>query len=193
MLFVKKELTLALLAAVGLAQCAGCVVRSVEPWLESKALAFESDLLGGWIGSDANANNVAMTFIQGENNSYVMQYSSKDGQGTFEARLAKFGSDYYMDFKPKENAPGIDGLLLFPMHTAARLELGKDRLVLRQLDYGAVKGAAKLGRLRGLRYSWVEEDDIVLTSSTEELQRFLLSLDRNSELFAPAIRMRRTD
>jgi hypothetical protein len=175
-----------------LALAPGCLVRSVEPWLKNDSLVFEEDLLGGWIGKAADGGEVAMTFLRGEGlGGYVVQYASKDGQGTFAARLGKFGSDYYLDFRPKEGAPGVDGLLLFPMHSVARLEIGTETLSVYVLNFEAVKNAAKLKRLRDLRYTWDDENELVLVSTTEELQRFLLGLGRDSSLFNPPIRLSR--
>jgi hypothetical protein len=185
------------LAAACLLAAPGCVVRSVHSWLKSDSLTFEEDLLGGWVGTGMDGKPVAMTFLR-EDEGYVVQYSSGDGQGTFLAVLGKFGGDYFLDFTPKEGAPGVDGLQLFPTHTVARLELGKDRVALRMLGYGAVLAAARLDRLRGVQFSMIEEkgkgeDKVLLfTSTTEEMQRFVLSLDRSSELWEKPIVLNRT-
>jgi len=181
-----------LLALTILALAPACLVRSVEPWLKADSFTFEEELLGGWIGkADDGGGDVAMTFLRAEGpGTYVVQYAGKDGQGTFVARLGKFGSDYYLDFRPKEGAPGVDGLLLFPMHSVARLELGADSLVVHILNNDAVKEAAKVDRLDRLKSVW-DDDELVLVSTTEEMQRFLLGLGRESKLFAPPMRLSR--
>lgn len=177
------------LAVLGLAPA--CLVRSVEPWLKADSLTFEDDLLGGWIGNGTDGGDIAMTFLRADGSgAYVVQYAGKDEQGTFVGRLAKFGSDYYLDFRPKEGGPGVDGLLLFPMHSVARIELGPSSLVVYILNYEAVKQAAKLDRLGTLKYVW-DDDDLVLVSTTDELQRWLLGLGRDSKLFAPPMRLTR--
>lgn len=188
----RSQSRMLLVACVLFLICPGCLVRSVHPWLQKSSIGFEEDLLGGWVGVAADGSNVAMTFVRGEGNDYVIQYSSKDGQGTFVGHVGKFGADYVLDFRPKEGAPGVDGLLLLPTHSVARLELGREKLALRQLDYGAVKSAGKLDRLRDVKYAWTDDDELVMTSNSEELQRFILSLDRNSELFAQPIRLNRS-
>jgi hypothetical protein len=178
--------------ALLLALCSSCIVRSVEPWLQDSSIVFEEDLLGGWVGKDASGSDVAMTFLRAEKgNAYDVQFIGKDGRGAFRGRLGKFGSDYYLDYRPAEGAQGIDGFMLFPTHSAARLEIGPDSLVVRPLDYPAMKAAAKLERLRGVKYVWDEADELVLISSTEDLQRFLVSLRRDSEYFSPPMRLTR--
>jgi hypothetical protein len=117
-------------AALSLMLCTSCIIRSVHPWLKADALTFEEDLLGGWIGT-GESSKTAMTFARGESaNVYTVQYSSGDQQGTFEGRVAKFGGDYYLDFRPLNGAPGVDGMLLCRTHSIARLELGGSNLVI---------------------------------------------------------------
>lgn len=187
---LKRAIALGMaLLVLGLAPA--CLVRSVEPWLKPDSLTFEDDLLGGWVGSGTNGGEVAMTFLRADGpGAYIVQYVDKDGQGTFVAKLAKFGADYYLDFRPKESGPGVDGMLLFPTHSVARLEVGASTLVVHILNYDAVKQAAKLDRLGTLKYVW-DDDDLVFVSTTDEMQRFLLGLGRDSKLFAPPMRLAR--
>jgi len=172
-----------------------CVVRSVHSWIKADSFTFESGLVGGWVGIGERAD-VAMTFVReddarGGGEAYIVQYSSKDGQGTFLSRIGKFGGDLFLDLTPKEGGPGIDGFLLYPMHSLAKLELRGDDLSVRTLDYGQMKAAAKLGRLSGLKYSWDLEDELVITSDTDELHSFIHTLERDSVLLAPPIRLAR--
>lgn len=177
-------------ALVALLCLPACIVRSVHSWVKDDSITFEEDLLGGWTGSDAKGNAVAMTFVRGADNHYIVQYSDKDSHGIFEGKLAKFGADYYMDFRPKEAARGVDGMLLFPTHTVARLEIGPGQLTVCILNYDALESAAKMDRLRDLKFAW-EEDELLITSSSPELQQFLLGLGRDSKLYSEPIRLAR--
>jgi len=177
-------------AMIALLILPGCIVRSVHSWVKDDSIVFEEDLLGGWTGAAGDGENVAMTFVRGSDNNYIVQYSDKESHGIFEGKLAKFGTDYYMDFRPKEGADGVDGMLLFPMHTVARLEIGSGQLALSMLNYDALKSAAKLDRLRDLKYTW-EEDELLITSSSSDLERFLLGLERDSKLYSEPIRLAR--
>lgn len=168
----------------------GCIVRSVHSWVKDDSITFEEDLLGGWTGADEKGESVAMTFVRGADNSYIVQYSDKDSHGIFEGKLGKFGTDYFMDFRPKETAQGVDGMLLFPTHTVARLEIAPGQLTVRLLSYDAMKSAAKLDRLRDLKYAW-EENELLITSNSSELEPFLLGLGRDSNLYAEPIKLAR--
>lgn len=178
------------LAIVALLALPGCIVRSVHSWVKDDAITFEDDLLGGWTGADEKGEPVAMTFIRGAGHNYIVQYSDKDSHGIFEGKLAKFGADFYMDFRPKDQAQGVDGMLLFPTHTAARLEIGSSQLTVRPLSYGEMKSAAKLDRLGDLKYVW-EDDELLIISSTPDLQRFLLGLGLNSKLYSEPLKLAR--
>jgi hypothetical protein len=182
---IQKGLLLVLVGAVCLT---GCMVRSVHPWLREQNLVFEEDLLGGWVGTGEN-EGVAMTFVTTKGNTYQIQYADKDNHGVFVGQLGRFGRDYFIDFRPADKAPNADGYLVFPAHSVARLEIGRDTLTVHQLNYGAVKAAAKLDRLRGLRYAWDSDDELILVSTTEDLEQFITSLGRDSNLYAPPIRL----
>jgi len=186
-----RQLLASVLALALAGLLSSCMVRSVHSWIKESSATFEEDLLGGWVGGEERAD-VAMTFVRGNNGGYVMQYSSKDGQGTFVGRIAKIGGDFFVDFSPKEGAPGVDGMLLYRMHSLAKLELRGDRLTVRPLDYDQVKAAAQLDRLSGLKYAWDDEKDLVITSPTEDLEAFIHTLGRDSNLLAPPIRLTRT-
>ncbi len=183
----RRKLAL-LLALVVSIFCTGCLVRSVQPWLKADTLIFEDDLLGGWVGT-AERTDVAMTFVAERDNAYRAQYSDKDEHGLFPGRLAKFGSDFYLDFWPEDKPSGVDGLLLFPSHSVARLEISSDNLTILPLDYDAVKAAAKLNRLGTLRYAWDDGGELIFISDTEEMQQFLLGLGRTSTFYAQPIRL----
>lgn len=186
----RKQNLLLAVALIAILLLPGCIVRSVHSWLRDDSITFEEDLIGGWTGTDDKGGTVAMTFVRGADNNYVVQYSDKDSHGIFEGRLGKFGTDYFMDFRPKEEPQGVDGMLLFPTHTVAHLEIGTISLVLRMLNYDEVKAAAKMDRLRDIQYAW-EGDDLLFTSSSSDLQRFLLSLSQSSKLYAPPIKLSR--
>jgi hypothetical protein len=178
------------LMLVALLLLPGCIVRSVHCWLKESSIVFEEDLLGGWVGGAADGDTVAMTFVRGADNTYIVQYSDKDSHGIFEGKLAKFGTDYYMDFRSKEEPQGVDGMLLFPTHTLARLEIGSGQLRVVLLNYDALKSAARLDRLRDLQCTW-EDNELLITSPSSDLERFLLSLSRDSKLYSETIQLAR--
>jgi hypothetical protein len=177
-----------LVAALLLMLQGSCVVRSVHPWFPASDAVFEPDLLGGWVGT-SEGKDVAMTFVRAEEdgNAYLMQYQSGDARGNFRARLGKLSGEYYLDFCPVDARTGIDGLLLFPTHSVAKMELAPEKLVIRQMDYEVAKARAQRDRLGELKYAWDDENELLLSSRSDELRSFLVSSSRDKELYAPAM------
>lgn len=163
-----------------------CVIRSVHPWLASSDVAFEPELLGGWVGSDGG-KDVAMTFVRGDGNFYFVQYQSGDTRGSFRALLGKVSGEYYLDYRPIDGPPGVDGMLLYPTHSVARLEISAERLVVQQMNYDVVKARAQLERLRGITHAWDEEHELLITSKSDDLRSFLASHSRDNELYVPPV------
>ena len=60
------------LALVALLVLPGCIVRSVHSWLRDDSITFEEDLIGGWTGADEKGDSVAMTFVRGADNNYIV-------------------------------------------------------------------------------------------------------------------------
>ncbi|MBI2956221.1 MAG: hypothetical protein HYY26_02790 [Acidobacteria bacterium] len=179
---------------VALAACSlfpSCLLRSAHPWFNEDDVVFERELLGGWVGPDEN-NPLAMTLVQADPNRYTVQYSSRDGQGVFEARLARLAGTYFMDFRPADEAPGLHGVLFLPTHSVARIEWEKDNLRLYLFNYDAVKDAARQGSLRELEYEWTEEGkELLVVSRPDELRRFLMGHAFDPSLFADPILLTR--
>ncbi len=184
----RRKSVLALAAVAALALMPGCIVRSIHPWFGKLDVTFESELLGGWVGV-GEGSRLAMTFGRGEGNTYIVQYLNEDGRGVFVGTLGKIAGEFYLDFRPVEPPQGIDGLLLFPTHSLARLELGRDRLSVAVLNYEGVKAAAKRDRFKDYRHIWHDEDEILFTAPAEDMRRFVVAHGRDSELFQQPLRL----
>ena len=169
---------------------ASCVVRSAHPWFPSRDVVFEQDLLGGWVGTDGG-RDVAMTFVRDKGNAYFMQYQSGDVRGSFRALLGKVSGEYYLDYRPIENPPGIDGMMFFPTHAVARLEIGAEKLVVRAVDYDVLKVRAQAEKLRGITFAWDEANELLITSKSDELRTFLVNNSRDEDLYAPPLTLTR--
>jgi len=163
-----------------------CVIRSVHPWFPSSDVVQETDLLGGWVGSE-QGKDVAVTFVRGDKNEYIVQYVEGTTYGTFRGTLGKIGGEFFLDFRPVEAPPGIEGLISFPMHSVAKLEIGSEKLVLRRMNYNLAKSRAAGEKLGNLAITWDDENEMLITAKSEDLRSFLSSNSRDENLFAPAI------
>lgn len=167
-----------------------CVVRSVHAWFTSSDVTQETDLLGGWVGTEGG-KDVAMTFVRGDKNSYVVQYVEGTTYGTFRGTLGKIGGEYFLDFRPVEAPPGIEGLIFFPSHSVVKLEIGSEKLVVRRMNYNVAKARASGDKLANLSVSWDDENEMFITAKSEDLRSFLSSNSKDETLFSPAITLTR--
>ncbi len=182
--------TLMLLALVTMATQSSCVIRSVHPWFPSSDVTHEPDLLGGWVGSQ-QGKDVAVTFVRGDKNEYIVQYVEGTDYGTFRGTLGKIGGEYFLDFRPVEAPPGIEGLISFPAHSVAKLEIGSERLVIRRMNYGLAKSRASGEKLANLAVTWDDENEMLITAKSDDLRSYLSSNSRDENLFGPAITLTR--
>lgn len=180
------KMALALCAVALMLLQGSCVVRSIHPWFPQTDVVNEQDLLGGWVGTN-EGKDVAMTFVRGERNEYFMQYQSGDARGSFRALLGKLSGEYYLDFRAVDPPNGVDGMLLFPTHSVAKVELAAERLVVRPMDYDEVKARAQGGKFSDLKFAWDDENEVIINSKSDELRSFLVSHSRDKELYAPPI------
>jgi len=102
------------------------------------------------------------------------------------------GAHYYLDFTPAgKSGDNVESLLLLPTHSVAKLEFDRDNLKVFLLNYDALKAAARRHQLIYARTEQVEEDEVLVVSSSDELQAFLIANATNSDLFREAFRLKR--
>jgi len=178
------------LAVILMATQSSCVIRSIHPWFPSSDIVQEPDLLGGWVGAE-QGKDVAVTFVRGDKNEYIVQYVEGTMYGTFRATLGKIGGEFFLDFRPVEAPPGIEGLISFPTHSIAKLEIGSEKLVIRRMNYGLAKSRASGEKLANLSITMDDENEMLITAKSEDLRTYLSSNSRDENLFGPAISLAR--
>ncbi|MBI3404373.1 MAG: hypothetical protein HY046_02830 [Acidobacteria bacterium] len=183
-----RRILLASALCLALLANSGCIVRSINPWFGKLDVTFENDLLGGWVGPE-QGTHLAMTFVHGQGDTYLVQYSNDDGHGIFQGTLARIAGEYYMDFRPVEGPNSADGVLLFPTHSVARLEFGRDKLSVYLLQYDTVKAAAQKDKLKETKFMWDDENELLLTAPPEDLKAFLVLHHRDQDWFKPPLQL----
>lgn len=100
--------------------------------------------------------------------------------------LTEIGKHKYMDFKPLPVEPSLtDGLFSFNYiyaHTFARYRVEGGRLFLEFIDGQYIQELIEKKRIR-LKHEVINEDEIILTASTEELRAFILKYEDDELLF----------
>jgi hypothetical protein len=168
----------------------GCVP-SLNPLYLERDLVYDPAFLGEW---SEDGTKDKWRFEPGEDRSYRVTFRDGDEEGVFIVRLLELDGHRYLDFEPVRDgikAMGQTGFYQIhwvPAHTFARVELkdGVLRMAMVNVDWLAKKLEQDPGCLAHRRRG---DDDLVLTASTEELQRFVQ--EHRTELFGDTMELRR--
>ena len=175
---------LAAMAILATGCFAGSDLTTRHPFLAEKALVFEPALLGAWRLKGSPSDD--LTFESAGAGTYKVTVRVFDEQVVMEGRLGRLGKLFFLDLvlvsgtkgPPDESrqAPSL------PEHLLLRFSLEKDVLRGALLDPDWLKPAVGRGEVR-LGYELVD-GDVVLTATTEELQRFLAQYARDKRAFS---------
>jgi len=162
-----KELAFFVLAIT----LSGCFIQSLYPLYTDKEVIFEEKLIGKW----SENGDYILEFKKGEGKTYKMRvFDGKDGR--FEAHLVKLKDMMFLDIYPNdetmEGAQGFYRMHLLPVHTFMKIDEIDPNLQLRTLDYEKVSEMLKEDP-NLLKHEVLEEEHIVLTAPTKQLQEFM--------------------
>jgi len=152
--------------------CSGCLALSVHPLYTDEDVFFESALIGTW-AEDKDGDTWAFELL--EEDAYRLIITEDGEASNFVAHLLRLEDHTFLDLFPEELEHG-NGWYQFhflPVHTFFRLSLEGDKLELAFLDPEWLKDRSKAGELQ--LYHEFRDDQIILTASTEELQKFVLA------------------
>ena len=147
---------------------AGCVVSSLHPLFTEKDLAFDPSFLGTWAGMDEDDT---LVFQAGEGKAYDLAYVTEGQTLKFKVHLVQLGELQFFDVYPKVSKEH-DAFHLIPAHTIWRVQKDGDLLRTAWLDQGWLEEKTAKRKIR-IPHQTVE-DRLILTASTEELQKFVL-------------------
>lgn len=175
----------ALLVLVPALLSTGCVL-SLQPIGTEENAVFEPKLVGVWKEPQSKET---WAFTRAGEKQYRVQYTLRSGETvTFSGHLARLENMRILDLRVErpddsENEPTYGFVL--PTHWFLRIDQVEPTLQMRQIDYTWLEKLLA-HQPDALRHE-VIEDRIVLSASTEELQRFLLKYADTKEAFsAPA-------
>ena len=192
----KTLLPVALAALCGMA---GCLPTSINPLYTDKDLAFDPALVGVW--SDKDDSKETWTFEKAGEKSYkFVLYAENDGKaGQFEAHLLKIGDTRFLDFFPDEsgiaemNRSDFYKIHLVRTHSFLKVSQIEPTLQMTPLDLKWLREF--LGKNpQAIRHEKIGDGDdaqIVLTASTAELQKFVLTHLKTEGAFGDPINLKR--
>lgn len=162
---MRKALSLFFLIATSF--LCSCLVLSVDPLYTSKDVLFDEELLGRW------QNEEALVQFEKKGDSYHLTWTEDDEVIQFKATLLRLKGRLFLDLETAEEPE--DELLLLPVHMFARIRMEGSNLTVQMMETDAVETMAKEGKLAmGHKLSPGPAASVLLTGTTEELQKFVL-------------------
>jgi hypothetical protein len=182
-----------LTAGLALTVLTGCVTLSVYPYYTAKDVTFDPALVGVWAEpGKTNADRETWTFERVDDQSYRLTVTEDDKKTGYDARLFKLKGHTLLDCLPRERTD-----CLIPGHVLLRVDSLQPALEMRLLDYGW------LGKLiekqpKAIRHVMVpgygqkaDDEMLVLTADTAELQKFVLKHLQTEDAWSDKIEMTR--
>lgn len=203
-----KTLLFYLLAAL----LGGCVpIFSINPLYTEKDVVFKEELLGVW--ADPNSPEGAWEFKRNDESKNAYQLTvdiGDEAKGLFDARLVNLKGQLFLDVYPAQKGLNqtMEGLeekakdpnstvwplnfaFLVPVHTFIKVDSIEPMLTMRLTDDDLMEKLLEQDP-KAVKHAVLDEDRVVLTASTEELQAFVLKYAAGDKLFENPFALKRT-
>jgi len=179
-----KVLSTLLLGLAALAS-PGCLVVHLAPLYDDRSIEWDDQLLGTWENEE---DRVTLVVTKGEWRSYSIAWRDTFGEQRVTGHLTRIGQDRFMDLTP---AVGVDhGPLLVVAHGSCWIELAGDTLTVAALDYDWLSSRPQRPLLPA--HAFDERENLIITSSTAQLRRWLQRNVARQQLFSPPMTFVRT-
>lgn len=179
-----------LICLVGAFLLTGCEVRSLRPLVTDVDAIFDPALLGTWV-EKGDEQGVMMKFRKSGEKGYQMTLETAKGATHFDARLIQLRSSKILDLSPQlgqshdEDDSSLYYNHLIPTHSFARINVKNSTLSISSLSHDNLKSLIAQGQL-DIGHVVLDNDVILLTAGTPELQRFLSQHADEVNFFAAA-------
>ena len=169
----------------------GCFVKSLHPFYRENDVLYKKELTGNWLGNDSSTwkieqgmKSTGLFKPETPDNAYLVTYTDKKGTAKFKVHLFQLRNRYFLDFYPEEVESSNDMMAahLVPMHTVARVDLSQGKMTIQWYNEEWLIGLFRQNKIR-IAHEKVPSDEgktggddfqVVLTASTEDLQKFML-------------------
>ncbi|MHC5111208.1 MAG: hypothetical protein ACYTHJ_15170 [Planctomycetota bacterium] len=168
---------------------AGCV-RTIHPLYTKESVTFDPRLIGQWTDDDSDKS---WQFSKHGESAYKLVYINDGKRGDFIVHLVRIGNELFLDFFPEEpelNNNEFYKFHIFPVHTFAHVQQVEPLLKMRFPDPKWLE-AYLASHPDALRHE-VVDDEVLLTASSKELQKFWLSHASTDEAFGDPSRLQRS-
>lgn len=177
---MKRLIVLALLAGIGLSSC----IFTFHPLYSDDVLIDIPGLEGAFVDRNSfsgvtTQDSSTWTFEREGKGEYTLEIVEKGKTGTMEVHAVKLGGEYFLDFfvdeAESDAIPEFVMWHLVPMHTFAKVRVHNDKLELMYINAEWAQENLEKHRIRiehETRKHNNETEFILLTASTEDLQKF---------------------
>ena len=173
-------------AVIVIALFAACIP-SVNPFYRDKDVAFDARLLGEWQETGTTDEPEVWKFEKADDRAYKLEVTEKGGKhGQLEAHLFKLKQDYFLDLIPADcnyatNQSDLIAASMYPGHLLVRVTQIEPELKIAFSDFDWLE---KYLEAHPKALAHLKNDDrLLLTASTSELQKFVLKHLGDGELF----------
>jgi len=178
----------------------GCVpVVSVYPLYGDKDIVFDEKLLGAWTSNPDQPGEQWLFERHSDptlKNVYKLALADTEGnKGLYRARLVKLEGKLFLDIYPEAPVSAEGGALplnapcFAPMHTFTCIEIGQATVTLKMTVTDEFKKL--LAEHPDAIACRQDEDQVVITAATKELQAFVLKYADDERLFPGKIELTR--
>ena len=169
-------------AAILLAAC----IPSVNPFYQEKDVVFDPHLVGEWQDKESTNNPEIWLFEQSTNKAFDLTVTEEGKTGKFRATLFKLKQEQFLDLIPIEcnYAPDQAALVaasMSPGHLLMRVGQIEPELRIASCDYDWL--GKYLQTNSGAIAHHTENDSMIFTADTKDLQKFVLKHLGTNELF----------
>lgn len=172
----------------------GCLP-SVHPLYTDDDLIFREELLGTWLGPSTGFNRTDETetwkFEQDDEKTYTLTHITESDTTYFLGHLVQLGDMYFLDLI-LENADQLSNFAqyhIFPVHTFSKVTFNESQVSLEMFNSNWIIDMIDENRIR-IKHEKAS-DLILLTASTEELQKFILKYGEEKKSYSEPIVLKR--
>lgn len=157
----------------------GCVVPSLHPLFNDQELVFDPQMIGAWTDDDDSL----WVFDKTSNGAYLLTVADTHELSMFDAHLLELDSHRFLDLYPRTESDedSFRGLHLLPVHTFYKVRFEGETLLLIPMSQDWLEESIKSGVIE-IPHAW-NDGELLLTASTEELQKMVLLFAEDPEAF----------
>jgi DNA-directed RNA polymerase subunit H (RpoH/RPB5) len=175
-----------------LAAILGGCVPSLHSLFTDKDVFFEPQLVGTW--SAEHSKEIWQFTKQADSNTYEFIYTDENGnKGSFAGTLGRINGMIFLDLFPDNSEIQANDFYkahLVPAHTFLKIEQIQPTLKMRLMN------PDKLGKMLAsdpnlLKHEVIEDNRVVITASTQQLQQFMKQHANDEDLFGEPTDLKR--